>query len=47
MSNNLNKPRIPDVCQAQGVPWLDLVGFVQCQGWSFDCERQWFKTGSR
>jgi hypothetical protein len=47
MSNNLSKPRIPDVCQALGVPWLDLVGFVQCQGWSFDCERQWFKTGSR
>lgn len=31
----IEKPRIPDVCQALGVPWLTLVGFVRQQGWTF------------
>jgi Domain of unknown function (DUF4411) len=36
MSGNLdNKPRIPDVCQALGVPWTNLVGFLQQQGYSY------------
>lgn len=34
-SGNLNRPRIPDVCDAVGVPWLNLIGFVRAQGWSF------------
>jgi hypothetical protein len=32
---NLNKPRIPDVCKAIRVPCVNLVGFVQAQGWRF------------
>jgi hypothetical protein len=36
MSGNVvNKPRIPDVCQALGVPWTNLVGFLQQQGYSY------------
>ena len=34
-SGNLTKPRIPDVCQAVSVPCVNLVGFVQAQGWRF------------
>lgn len=34
-SGNLNKPRMPDVCDALGLRWLSLIGFVQAQGWSF------------
>jgi len=32
---NLDKPRIPDVCEAMGVSWLNLIGFVRQRGWSF------------
>ena len=35
LSGNLERPRIPDVCDAVGVPWLNLIGFVSAQGWSF------------
>lgn len=35
LSGNINRPRIPDVCEAMGVPWLNLVRFVQQQGWTF------------
>lgn len=35
MVGRIEKPRIPDVCQAQGVPWVNLVGFVRQQGWRF------------
>jgi len=35
LSGNLDKPRIPDVCDALGVRWLNLIGFVRAQGWSF------------
>jgi hypothetical protein len=31
----MDNPRIPDVCEALGVPCLSLVGFVQAQGWTF------------
>jgi hypothetical protein len=34
-SGTISKPRIPDVCDAMGVPWLNLVRFVQEQGWTF------------
>lgn len=34
-SGNLTKPKIPDVCDALGVPCLNLVGFVRAQGWTF------------
>ena len=34
-SGRLDKPRIPDVCDALGVPWVNLVGFVRTQAWRF------------
>lgn len=34
-SRNLTKPKIPDVCQAMGVRQLNLLGFIQEQGWVF------------
>lgn len=35
LSRNLSKPKIPDVCQSMEVQWLNLMGFVQQQGWVF------------
>lgn len=35
LSGNLDKPRIPDVCGALGVSWVNLIGFVRAQRWSF------------
>lgn len=35
LSGNLTKPRIPDVCNTMGVSCLNLIGFVQQQGWTF------------
>lgn len=35
LTGNIGRPRIPDVCDAIGVPWLNLVRFVQEQGWTF------------
>jgi hypothetical protein len=35
LSRNLTKPKIPDVCDSIGVRWLNLMGFVQEQGWVF------------
>jgi len=34
-SGNLDKPRIPDVCEALGVDCLNIIGFVRQQDWSF------------
>lgn len=34
-SGNLDKPKIPDVCDALGVRWFNLIDFVRAQGWSF------------
>jgi len=31
---NIHKPRIPDVCDAIGVPWRTLPQFVNDQGWT-------------
>lgn len=31
---NLQKPRIPDVCDALSVPWMTLPQFVNAQGWT-------------
>lgn len=31
----IDKPKIPDVCDALGVRWTSLVGFVREQGWRF------------
>lgn len=35
MSGNVARPRIPDVCDALDVPCVNLVGFIQRQGWSY------------
>lgn len=34
-SGNLQKPKIPDVCQDVGVPCTNLMGFIERQGWKF------------
>lgn len=34
-SGNLQRPKIPDVCQAIGVPCMNLMGFIEGQGWTF------------
>jgi len=34
-SRNLTKPKIPDACDEMGVPRLNLMGFVQQEGWVF------------
>lgn len=34
-TGNLNKPRIPDVCGDLGVPCLNLMEFIEAQGWTF------------
>jgi hypothetical protein len=31
LSRNLTKPTIPEVCDATGIPRLNLLGFVQAQ----------------
>jgi hypothetical protein len=31
---SISKPRIPDVCDALGIPWLTLPQFVDAQGWT-------------
>ena len=31
----LNRPRIPDVCEALSIPWMTLPQFVDAQGWTF------------
>lgn len=33
---NLEKPRIPDVCDAMGILWRTLPQFVNDQGWKFE-----------
>ena len=35
MSGSLQKPRIPDVCRAMGMTCVNLVGFIEQQGWTF------------
>lgn len=32
---NIQKPRIPDVCDAMEIPWRTLPQFVNDQGWTF------------
>ncbi|MEU5872163.1 DUF4411 family protein [Glycomyces sp. NPDC047369] len=34
-TGRLDKPHIPDVCDALGIPCLNLVQFVTEQGWHF------------
>lgn len=32
---NLTSPRIPDVCGDLGVPCLNLMEYIEAQGWTF------------
>jgi hypothetical protein len=32
---NARSPKIPNICEALHVPWLDLLGLLRCQGWRF------------
>ncbi|MEV7400136.1 DUF4411 family protein [Streptomyces sp. NPDC091267] len=34
-TGNIQKPRIPDVCDAVGIPWVNLVKFIAAQNWVF------------
>ena len=34
-SGNLDRPKIPDVCDDLGVPWTNLMGYIEEQGWTF------------
>lgn len=34
-TGNLDKPRIPDVCVDLGVPCLNLMEYIEAQGWTF------------
>lgn len=34
-TNNIDRPRIPDVCGAMGVRCVNLVRFIRDQGWTF------------
>ncbi len=38
-NKNEKRPRIPDVCDATGVPHFGLVGFFDEVGWSFSSHR--------
>jgi hypothetical protein len=35
MAGNLDKPKIPDICQHYGLRWINLIGFIREQGWKF------------
>lgn len=34
-TGNLDRPRIPDVCAAIGVPCLNLMEYIEAQRWTF------------
>lgn len=34
-SGNITKPRIPDVCTNLSVPCLNLMEYIEAQGWTF------------
>ena len=34
-SGNIERPRIPDACEAMGIRWLPLMSYVEEQGWTF------------
>jgi len=34
-SGSLNKPKIPDVCDAMGIRWLSLLEMMEAEGWNF------------
>jgi hypothetical protein len=34
-TGNLEKPRVPDVCDVLGIPWMNLYDFIDAQDWTF------------
>lgn len=32
---NARRPRIPNICQALGVPWMALLGMIRAEDWTF------------
>jgi hypothetical protein len=34
-TNSLNRPKIPDVCEARGVRWSNILGLFREQKWTF------------
>jgi hypothetical protein len=34
-STRIDKPKIPDVCDAEGIETIDLIEVVRREGWSF------------
>lgn len=34
-TGNMNRPHIPDVCGDLGVPCLNLMEYIEAQGWTF------------
>lgn len=34
-TGNMNRPHIPDVCSDLGVPCLNLMEFIEAQGWTY------------
>jgi len=35
LSSSLERPKIPDVCEALGIRWLDMVELSRERGWKF------------
>ena len=35
LSNSLDRPKIPDVCEALGIRWLNMIELFREQGWRF------------
>lgn len=35
MSNNMNGPKVPDVCRAEGIPWIKFVDVIRTEGVTF------------
>ena len=40
LRRNLSRPNIPDVCEALGVPWTNLLGMFREQHWQFPISGQ-------
>ena len=34
-TGNMNRPHIPDVCSDLGAPYLNLMEYIEAQGWTF------------
>lgn len=34
-SGSLDKPKIPDVCEAMGIPCLSMMELMEAEGWNF------------